>query len=226
MRHLLKLVGLSHKENHYPSTLSGGQRQRVAIARALASNPILLLCDEFTSALDPETTLEILSLLKDLNRDLGVSIALITHDMTVVREICDDVYVLDQGKIVESGSLETVFLSPHHRVTKGLLRTLFLKELPHHLKDSIKVKPSKECHVVLRLIFAGDSAQSPVIAELIKKFNINANIIAGNLDHLREKAFGCLIITLPYEKTMFTKIKTYFAKKQVVMEEMGFINQL
>jgi D-methionine transport system ATP-binding protein len=222
---LCQLVGIKDKVNHYPAALSGGQRQRVAIARALAINPKLLLCDEFTSALDPETTLEILALLRQLNQNLDLSILMITHDMSVVREICDVVYVMDQGKIIESGTIEQILTHPQHGVTKSLLSSLFTKDLPHKLAENLSTAPIENGEVIIRLIFSGKSAQRPIIADLIKQHDIAVNIIVGSLDHIRETAFGSLIIMLPFSQADLTTALNHFAQNEVSAEIVGYIRR-
>ncbi len=222
---LARLVGLEDKLTHYPAQLSGGQRQRVAIARALAIKPKLLLCDEFTSALDPETTLEILALLRQLNQDLGVSVLMITHDMSVVREICDMVYVMDRGQIIESGTIEEILTAPRHPVTQSLLSYLFTKELPNRITAQLKDKPLGECDALIRLMFSGNSSQRPVIADLVQQYQLPVNIIAGSIDHVRETAFGSLIIRLPYERDKVEPVMTHFAHNQVAAEIIGYIQR-
>lgn len=221
---MLSLVGLSDKGDAYPSQLSGGQCQRVAIARALAADISLLLCDEFTSALDPETTLEILELLSNLNKSLRLTILLITHDMNVVREICDDVFVLDQGRLVEYAPISEILLTPKHDVTKSLVGSLFKKDLPHHLADKLKQKPAKNDHAVLRMIFADQVANAPIIASLVEQFHLPINIIAGHLDHVRTTAFGQLIISFPYVQSVYENVIKYLELRQVATELLGYVD--
>lgn len=220
---LAQIVGLSDKKLCYPSELSGGQQQRVAIARALATGAPLLLCDEFTSALDPETSLEILALLRDLNKSLKVTVILITHDMTVVRESCDQVIVLHQGEVVEQGLVSEILLTPKHDVTRSLVSGLFIKELPHFLLRTMKHTSIEGGQVILRLIFSEQSAKKPIISNLVHQFDIPANIIAGSLDHIREVAFGSLIITLPYNEKQFLLIQEYLTNCQVASDVLGYI---
>ncbi len=221
-KELLAQVGLAGFEDRYPAQLSGGQRQRIAIARALANEAKILLCDEFTSALDPQTSLDILALLKNLNRDLGVTIILITHDMTVVREISDFVYVMEHGSFVEQGELEQILLHPQHPMTKKLLASLFEKELPNHIKDSLSKTPVVG-DVLIRLLFSGKSSQEPVIADLIKAHGIDLSILAGNMDHLRQSVFGTLVLSAPYDLDSLEKMMTHFQKHGVVAEILGYL---
>jgi D-methionine transport system ATP-binding protein len=227
-RQIADLVGLSDKHNAYPSQLSGGQRQRVAIARALVSDVTLLLCDEFTSSLDPETSLEILMLLRDLNQRLGITIVLVTHDMSVIREICDQVCVLDQGKVVEMGSVESILLKPKHEVTQSLVSHLFTKDLPRAIHDSLHAAPQKGDHVVLRLLFSDSTASQPAIASIVQMYNVPINIIAGNLGHIREVTFGSLVITMPTDdlsqrESLLTKALNYFSTHKIAAEILGYI---
>lgn len=227
-REMAALVGLQDKHDAYPSQLSGGQRQRVAIARALVSDVSLLLCDEFTSSLDPETSLEILSLLQNLNQRLGVTIILITHDMSVVREICHHVCVLDKGIMVESGPVETVLITPQHPVTRSLISNLWMKDLPRTIVECLHEDPQDRDHAVLQLIFSNRSVQQPIIASAVETFHAPINIITANIDHIRDAAFGSLIITLPTQSTkdqkpMLPEILAYFQAHHVSTEILGFI---
>lgn len=187
---LLGLVGLTHKKNVYPSTLSGGEKQRVGIARALANHPEVLLCDEATSALDPQTTRDILNLLKNIHRKLGITIVLITHEMDVVKQICNKVAVIEKGKIVEEGLVSEVFADPHHPTTKN-----FLQKSSHDIPEEFykAIDPNRK---LLRLTFKGKSANEPIISSLVRKFDVNANILLGWLDRLQNVTIGTLIIEL------------------------------
>lgn len=224
VRDVLELVGLSHKEDAFPSELSGGQSQRVAIARALAADVSLLLCDEFTSALDPETTLDILSLLAKLNQSLKLTILLITHDMNVVREICDHVVVLDQGSVVEAGDISDILLRPKHTITASLVGSLFKKDLPEHMVEELKSIPSKKSHVVLRMMFADKVASVPIIASLVEQFHVPVNIIAGHMDHVRTTAFGQLIVSFPYVQNIYDEVVKYLDHRQVATELLGYMD--
>lgn len=222
---MLHLVGLKGKENAYPSQLSGGQAQRVAIARALMGEVSLLLCDEFTSALDFETSLEILELLRDLNKRLGVTIILITHDMAVVREICDEVCVLEDGLIVEKNDIASLLLHPQHTVTKSLIRNLITKDLPHHLQEILTQTPVSGCSALLRLFFSSDAAGAPVISSLVKTYDIPINILFGSLDHIRETAFGSLIISIDFEPIILKNIMKDLDQRHVSSEILGYLPQ-
>ncbi len=189
-RELLDLVGLSDKAKAYPSSLSGGQKQRVGIARALAARPALLLSDEATSALDPETTRSILALLKDINRKLGLTILLITHEMEVVRSIGDRVAVIDAGKIVEEGPVWSVFADPQTDITKSLLAGI-RPQLPAHIADALSPEPGGEA--VLGVDLAGAAAQGTLLAELPRPFRL----LHGGVDHVQDQAVARLYLAVP-----------------------------
>jgi D-methionine transport system ATP-binding protein len=187
---LLELVGLQDKKEAYPTQLSGGEKQRVGIARALANHPEVLLCDEATSALDPKTTKEILKLLKNINKTLGVTIVLITHEMEVIKAICNRVAVIEKGSIVEEGLVTDVFSDPRHPTTKRFLDKSF-HEIPEEF-----YKHLSENRKLLRLKFKGTAAGEPIISELVKKFHVDANILMGWIDRLQNLFVGTLIIEL------------------------------
>ena len=221
---IIEIVGLRDKRDSYPSQLSGGQRQRVAIARALVADVDLLLCDEFTSALDPETTLEILKLLQEINRTFNISIVLVTHDISVIKEICDDVCVLDKGRIVEEGAVTVVFSNPHHPATQSLLSGLFVATLPDFIQSDLHAAPSENCDVVLRLSFSGDSALHPIISLVIHKFEIPVNIIAGSVDHIGTIAIGNLIISFKHDELKTEGILKFLSEYKINAENLGYIN--
>ena len=190
---LLDLVGLADKAGQVPAKLSGGQKQRVGIARALAAEPKILLSDEATSALDPQTTRSILSLLQDINRRLGLTIVLITHEMSVVREICDRVAVMEAGRIVELGSTFDVLTRPTHplarEIARGLEPELKLEQL---FGDRLSDVPVPGGSTVLRIAFSGPHAETPVIAELVRRFNVDLNILSGTIDHIQGRPYGVM----------------------------------
>jgi D-methionine transport system ATP-binding protein len=201
---LLDLVGLSDKRDDHPAQLSGGQKQRVGIARALAPDPKILLCDEATSALDPQTTRSILDLLREINRKFGLTVVLITHEMTVIKEICDEVAVLDRGKIAESGTVFEVFTRPRAPVTQELLAGTMARELPPHFADMEFVSEteflsgadSSDLNVLLRISFLGDTAANPVISGMIRTCGVDANILYGAIDHIQGVPYGTLVLEL------------------------------
>ena len=191
---MLELVGLTERRNAYPAQLSGGQKQRVGIARALATRPSVLLCDEATSALDPETTKQILALLKEINRSLGLTVMLITHEMEVVREIADRIAVLDQGEIVEMGAVFDVFTDPRHPVSRSFVGEVLNRELPESLANRLHQTPTSAEHLVVRIIFTGPSANEPIISEMVRRFGLSFNILQGHVDYIQGAPYGTLTV--------------------------------
>ncbi|GJH01314.1 methionine ABC transporter ATP-binding protein [Paraburkholderia terrae] len=198
---LLELVGLSAKRNAYPASLSGGQKQRVGIARALVHDPDILLCDEATSALDPETTQSILALLRDINRRLGLTIVLITHEMAVIREVCDTVAVIEQGGVVETGAVWRVFGAPQHDATRALLRTL-VHDLPDDLAARLKpasadALPRDATDVLLDVRYTGANGHDPDIAALSAALAVDGgrvSFVHGGIDRIQGHAQGRLVV--------------------------------
>ncbi len=209
---LLGLVGLTTKKDAYPSQLSGGEKQRVGIARALANHPEVLLCDEATSALDPKTTKEILNLLKTINKKLGVTIVLITHEMEVIKQICNKVAVIENGAIVEEGSVEDVFSDPQHPTTKRFLEKSS-HELPLEFLNTLS--PNRK---LLKLRFKGKAAGEPIISELVRKFDVDANILLGWIDRLQTLFLGTLIIELSGNPDNIHDALEYLSEKFVHFE--------
>ncbi|CAM3205061.1 methionine ABC transporter ATP-binding protein [Filibacter tadaridae] len=213
---LIDLVGLSGRENAYPSELSGGQKQRVGIARALANDPEVLLCDEATSALDPETTDSILNLLTEINERLGLTIVLITHEMHVIRKICHRVAVMEAGKVVEIGDVLKVFQEPQESITKRFVSQITepveAKQAIEHLKEEI---PSG---TLIKLVFVGERTEQPVLASLIREFTIDVNIVQGNITHTHGGAYGTLILQLVGDAEVIGKAIQYLNEKDVRTE--------
>ncbi|ROL81365.1 ABC transporter [Pseudomonas chlororaphis] len=196
VRELLELVGLKDKHKAYPAQLSGGQKQRVGIARALVHDPAILLCDEATSALDPETTQSILGLLKQINQRLGLTIILITHEMAVIRDICDRVVVLEHGHIVEQGPVWEVFGNPQHEVSKTLLAPL-QHGLPEELQNRLQAQPkSSDAAVVLRVRFTGRSSDEPDLAALFSTLGGRVRLLHGGVERIQGHALGQLLLAV------------------------------
>ena len=211
---LLELVGLSDKSKSYPSQLSGGQKQRVAIARALATSPKILLCDEATSALDPTTTRSILSLLKEINKNLGITIVIITHEMAVVEEICDYVAIVDRGILAEQGAVEEVFSNPKTEVAKKLV---------YHRNSAVDEMTGKRC---IRIVFDGKSSFEPVIANMVLECRAQVNILFADTKDINGKAFGQMVLQLPEDDMLADKIINYLRDKHVVVEELkDYVNE-
>jgi D-methionine transport system ATP-binding protein len=196
---LLDLVGLADKRDRFPSELSGGQKQRVGIARALSTRPKLLLSDEATSALDPETTLSVLDLLRQINRELGLTILLITHEMEVVKGIAEHVAVIDSGRIVERGSAFEIFAAPRHVTTQALLAGLPGRKLPARLQDGLKDSATAGSRLVLRVTQASRSDAEPLLQALIRAHGSDLEIVNGTADEIGGRRFESFVITLPGE---------------------------
>ena len=198
---LLELVDLKEKKDAYPSQLSGGQKQRVAIARALANSPKVLLCDEATSALDPQTTKSILKLLKRVNEELGITIVLITHEMAVIKEICDRVAVMENGHVVEEGNIVDIFTNPHAEVTRNFIAsTSNLSQIYEMVEQGSNLTRLQSGEVLVRLHYGGTGTGKPLISEISRKFNVNTNIIFGNVEVLHHIPLGDLIMILGGEQ--------------------------
>ena len=191
---LIQLVGLSGKENNYPSQLSGGQKQRVGIARALANNPKVLLCDEATSALDPQTTDEILDLLVTINRKYNLTIVLITHEMHVIQKICHHVAIMENGRIVEQGDVLTVFRTPSHSVTKRFVKQVVNEDESLNMLDTLS-KQFPDGKIVLLKYFQGN-AEKPFITNVIRKYDVDINIIHGKVVQTQDGGYGSLYVQL------------------------------
>lgn len=187
---VLALVGLSNKAQNYPSQLSGGQKQRVGIARALVHHPEILLCDEATSALDPESTSVVLSLLKKINRELGITIVLITHEMQVIREICDQVVVIEHGEIVESGQVWSVFSHPEQKITQELLNLEQL-DLPFGL---VEVPQPDSTHSIFKLRYETDPKNSPDLLQVFQAFEASVHLYQSHIDSIQNHLVGTLIV--------------------------------
>ena len=213
---LLQLVGLEDKQDAYPSQLSGGQKQRVAIARALANDPEILLCDEATSALDPKTTIQILDLLKKLNRELGLTIVLITHEMQVVKEVCNRVAVMENGRVIEENNIVSVFSDPQKELTKDFIRTAahIDQALQTIIEHPTLTKLSSQEELV-ELSYVGEQTSEPLIAQLFSKYQVVTNILYGNVEIVQQVPIGRLIVVLSGEETQRAQARSFLAKQQV-----------
>ena len=224
---LIDLVGLSEHKHKYPSQLSGGQKQRVGIARALANDPMVLLSDEATSALDPETTRSTLELLQRINKELGVTIVLITHEMEVVKEICDRVVVMDSGCVVEAGTVLDVFRHPKHPTTRAMLADVVIHDMPERIIATVKnliasAEQKGRYAKLLRLTFIGSEVTLPVLSMLTRTYNVDFNILQGQVEELQGSNFGILIILAesPDEQT-FISATQFLAQNHVEFEEVS-----
>ena len=213
---LIHLVGLEGRGDAYPSQLSGGQKQRVGIARALANNPQVLLCDEATSALDPETTDQILDLLLDINKRLGLTIVLITHEMHVIRKICNRVAVMEKGKIVETGPVLDVFRNPQQDITKRFVQQLTDSEDTNETIESLIEKyPDGK---VIRLQFVGEAVERPVLQRLMQRGDIEVSILQGNIAQTNNGSYGSLVVHLNGEETAIQQAIEGIHQDQVELE--------
>jgi D-methionine transport system ATP-binding protein len=223
---LLELVGLSDWKHQYPSQLSGGQKQRVGIARALANHPKILLCDEATSALDPQTTNSILKLLKEINQKLQLTIVLITHEMQVIKEICNRAAVIEDGLIIEEGSILELFTRPKADTTREFIRTIISHDLPDIFDNVIlSDTPDSSSNLILRLSFVGESAEEPVIAHLIRTYKVNANILYGNIDTIQATPFGTLIVEISGEEISIKAAFNYLQSLDLGIEVIGYVDR-
>ena len=194
---LLKLVGISDKAKAYPSQLSGGQKQRVAIARSLANDPGILLCDEATSALDPQTTQSILKLLKDLNKKLGITIVIVTHEMGVIKEICNRVAVMKSGRIVEVNDVISIFKNPQAQITKDFINTTSnFSRIDELIKDNSSIVNLEKGQRICRFDFHGSNTKEPIISDISRKHNVSASIIFANVEVISETVLGSLVVIL------------------------------
>lgn len=221
---LLDLVGLADKRERYPAELSGGQKQRVGIARALASEPTVLLCDEATSALDPETTRSILALLQQVNRDLGITILLITHEIPVIKEICDRVAVIEDGRIVEEGDVFSVLTRPRHATTARFVEAVTGVELPAYLAGRIHAEGQPGDATVIRITFTGENATAPVISRLSSTIGVDVNILAGRIDAIAGRPFGSLLVSVPTREPELTAVLGALNSLELKAEVIGHVS--
>lgn len=209
---LLTYVELSDKKYSYPSQLSGGQKQRVAIARAIANKPKLLLSDEGTSALDPKTTKSILALLNKIRNQLGLTIVMITHQMEVVKEVCDRVAIMENGRVIEVNTVENLFKSPQTKTAKN-----FVNAIPENMNDEI-INPNDFQGKIIRLSYLGDSAKKPIVSQVMKNFNIDINILSGNINKLQATNVGHLMLEFIGNENEINRAISYLRNENVHVE--------
>lgn len=208
---LLEMVGLTDKRDVYPGQLSGGQKQRVGIARALANNPSILLCDEATSALDPKTTLSILKLLKEINQRLGITIVLITHEMDVVKEICNRMAIMQDGRVIEEGEVYDIFAEPKEPLTKEFINSVVSFEIPNEILKEVKGQ-------VIKILFKGDVAGEGVISDTMQRFNVKGNFLHGTIEYIQERPLGIFIMELHGETAAVNEAKHYMEQRGALVE--------
>ncbi|WP_077622409.1 methionine ABC transporter ATP-binding protein [Sediminibacillus massiliensis] len=218
VRKLLSFVGLEDKADHYPEQLSGGQKQRIGIARALATDPHVLLCDEATSALDPDTTNNVLEVLKQVRDELGITILLITHEMNVIRDICDRVAVLDGGVIVEQDTTLNLFTEPQTEIARSFVRTVLNDALPE--ATLAKVLEKGASNSVYRLLYKGDSANNPLLSDVAKKFAVDINVIHGTITELQGQPFGNIIVEFNGVREEIDNAVAFIEGEQVTIKEV------
>ncbi len=216
---LLELVGIGDKAEAYPKQLSGGQKQRVAIARALANDPNVLLCDEATSALDPQTTKAILRLLKNLNEKLGITVGIITHEMAVVKEICDRVAVMEHGRVVEQGEVFNVFADPRQEITRSFIHTTSnLRKIEELIEEDSPVVQLKPGELIVRLSYIQRNVSEPLISTVSRKFDIVLNIIFSDIAIVQNAPIGGTVAIISGEREQITQAIAYLIEKNVGVE--------
>ena len=215
---LLDFVGLKDKKNVSVSKLSGGQKQRIGIARALATHPKILLCDEATSALDPKTTKSILELLKKINQEFGITILLITHEMEVVKEICNKVAVMQDGEIKEQGNIIEIFTNPKERITKDFISSVINNDIPVSLLKELDLTLP-----IVRLTFLGENSGQSLISEINKNFDITTKILSASINELGDTILGVLVIQLGGNLELIGKVEEFIVKSGVKVERMEII---
>ncbi|RSD24995.1 methionine ABC transporter ATP-binding protein [Mesobacillus subterraneus] len=212
---LLEMVGLSDKKDVYPAQLSGGQKQRVGIARALANNPSVLLCDEATSALDPSTTRSILALLKKINRELGITIVLITHEMEVVKTICDRMAVMQDGKIIEEGNVYEIFANPQEPLTRDFVQSILQFELPERLLEERDGK-------LIKIYFEGEIAEQSVISDVFQNFKVRGNILHGKIEYIQDTPLGIFVMKVTGDPDEIDRAIAYIASRTKNLEVIQY----
>ncbi|MBA4167970.1 MAG: methionine ABC transporter ATP-binding protein MetN [Chitinophagaceae bacterium] len=220
---LLDLVGLEDKHADYPASLSGGQKQRVAIARALANNPKVLLCDEATSALDPGTTKSILSLLKDINQRMNITILLITHEMDVVKTICDNVAVISEGKMIEQGTVGAIFSNPATALTKKFIDSSLNVDVPEEYRKRLNAEYEEGKNPVVKLEVSGQSLDAPVMSEVSRIFGVDNHIISARIDSAAGVSFGILIVEIRGDSRDAQQAIEFFKQKNIKTEVLGYV---
>ena len=221
---LLELVGLSNRAHAYPSELSGGQKQRVAIARALAPEPKVLLCDEATSALDPQTTQSILELLKEINRKLGLTILLITHEMDVVKSICDRVAIISDGELIEQGEVAWFFSHAKTQLAQEFIRSTIHLPIPQDYQARLHSEPAPQRWPLLRLGFSGNTVDAPLISEASRQFGVDVCILSADIEYAGGVKFGFLLAELVASQSASEQAIEFFRQHQIQVEVLGYVS--
>lgn len=220
---LLDWVGLKDKKNEYPANLSGGQKQRIAIARTLANNPKVLLSDEATSALDPATTQSILSLLKNINTELNITILLITHEMDVVKNICDNIAVMNSGKLIEKGNVAEIFSHPKSELTQRFIDSTFRIDIPIDYQNRLKPLRESGKHPLVKLHITGNTVDEPILSEIVRKFHINNNIISAQMDYVGGVKFGIMLAEFIGSPENENQAIEYLMNKNMNVIVLGYV---
>ena len=216
---LLELIDLEERKDSYPSQLSGGQKQRVAIARALANNPKVLLCDEATSALDPQTTQTILDLIKKINREMHITVVIITHEMAVVKEVCDHIAVMENGRVVENGDIVSVFSDPQQEVTKNFINTTNnTRKIDAFIEEENPLIALKENQVLVHLQYQSANTAEPIISTVSREFNVNINLLFANVEIVHDSPIGQIEAIFTGDSEDIKKGFEYFKKSGVKVE--------
>ncbi|TCB62065.1 methionine ABC transporter ATP-binding protein [Acinetobacter terrae] len=218
LNELLEFIDLKHKKDAFPDELSGGQKQRVGIARALANHPKILLCDEATSALDPQTTKSVLALLKKINKEQNITIVMVTHEMDVIETVCDYVAVMEQGKVIETGSTLEIFSQPQHPTTKNFIQTVLQQQLPVNILKNLE---NQNHNSIYCLQFLGKSAQETVVQAVIKKFDISLNILFANMTEINGTVIGQMFIQLLGDPEIIQQAIEFLEQNGVKVEHSG-----
>jgi D-methionine transport system ATP-binding protein len=218
LNELLEFIDLKHKKDAFPDELSGGQKQRVGIARALANHPKILLCDEATSALDPQTTKSVLALLKKINKEQNITIVMVTHEMDVIETVCDYVAVMEQGKVIETGSTLEIFSQPQHPTTKNFIQTVLQQQLPVNILKNLE---NQNHNSIYCLQFLGKSAQETVVQAVIKKFDISLNILFANMTEINGTVIGQMFIQLLGDPDIIQQAIEFLEQNGVKVEHSG-----
>ncbi|WP_168400060.1 methionine ABC transporter ATP-binding protein [Acinetobacter indicus] len=218
LNELLEFIDLKHKKDAYPDELSGGQKQRVGIARALANHPKILLCDEATSALDPQTTQSVLELLKKINREQGITIVMVTHEMDVIESVCDYVAVMEHGQVIETGSTLDIFSQPQHPTTKNFIQTVLQQQLPVNILNNLE---NQNQYSIYCLKFLGKSAQETVIQAVIKQFDLSLNILFANMTEINGAVIGQMFIQLLGDPAIIQQALQFLEQNGVQVEQAG-----
>ncbi|WP_096187802.1 methionine ABC transporter ATP-binding protein [Evansella halocellulosilytica] len=213
---LLEFVGLSDKATQYPDQLSGGQKQRVGIARALATSPEVLLCDEATSALDPQTTESILHLIKKVNRELNITVLMITHEMNVIRQVCNKVAVMENGELIEEGSVFDVFSKPQAKTTKNFVNSVMQDDIPKSILNLLDA--GNQERPLYRILFEGHLAGKPILSQVARKYELDVNVLHGQITELQEKPFGNLIVQFDGPDVNVKQAVEYISENLIIKE--------